>query len=120
MEKGADVNLQNKSGLSPLVKAVASGLVEVTRVLLECGATISLTTRQGEPALTIACRSGNRNTEVVKLLLQQGYDMTDVVISLLVAGEAGYIGVVRELLENSTEPVNVEFTPSIETNMTTK
>ena len=119
VEKGADVNLQNESGLSPLMKAIGSGHVEVTRVLLECGAKTSLKTREGESALMIACRSGNENTEVIKLLLQQGCAVMDVVISLLVACEAEYIGVVRALLKDSTEPVNVVFN-SVKTNMTTK
>ena len=120
VEEGADVNLQNAYGSSrwsALMKAVAFGHVEIAKVLVECGAKIALENTRGESALVISCRSGNKNTEVIKLLLQQGYGMVDVVVSLIVACDAGYVEVVKTLLEYSTEPVNVVFTPSVETNL---
>ena len=113
VKKGANVNLQNGSGWSALMKAAVSGNVEVTKTLLECGAKTSLKTSEEGSALMIACRSSNKSSKVVKLLLQQGCDEADVVISLLVACKAGYVKVVEAILEYSTKPINVLFVPRL-------
>ncbi|KAJ5112212.1 hypothetical protein N7532_000257 [Penicillium argentinense] len=85
---GASVNLVNSQGQSPLGLAVTQACPEVTRVLLEHGADIHHRDGEGKTLLQMAVRnrywvrdvSNNYDPRrVVKLLLQYGADLTEVV-----------------------------------------
>ena len=63
LEKGAQVDLQNKDGWSALMSASKGGSVDIIQLLLKKGAKINLRNSNGLSALKIA-----RHTEVIKLL----------------------------------------------------
>ena len=72
-ERGADPNLCQNDGVSPLIKAAMApgdaGL-EVGRLLLDNRAAIEHQNKNGETALHFACLCSN--VEVAKLLLERG------------------------------------------------
>ncbi len=70
---GVDVNLPDKNGDTPLIRAVKNGREDITRLLLENGADVDLTSKSGETSLMVAaenCRDG-----VVELLIEHGADV---------------------------------------------
>ena len=70
--RGADANLQNKTGETPLIAAARIGWLEGTDLMLRGGATPDLTNRLGETALIIAVQQ--RQLPVVRRLLEAGAD----------------------------------------------
>ena len=72
--RGADANLQNKTGETPLIAAARIGWLEGTDLMLRGGATPDLTNRLGETALIIAVQS--RSASIVKRLLEAGASVT--------------------------------------------
>ena len=70
--RGADANLQNKTGETALIAAARIGWLEGTRKaeMLRAGATPDLTNRLGETALIIAVQQ--RQLPVVRRLLEAG------------------------------------------------
>jgi len=65
-------NRMNSDGWTLLMRAALEGRLEVTRFLLDSGASLLLRHTKGWNALTFAC--GRNNREVVKLLLDRGAD----------------------------------------------
>ncbi len=74
--KGADLNVRDVLGWSPLMWASAMGLTHIVRVLLENGADTEAGDDYGATALMKACRQGNAG--VVDLLLKYGADVDAV------------------------------------------
>jgi ankyrin repeat protein len=72
VEKGADVNARDKSGMSVLEQAAFSNHIELVRLLLAKGADVNTADQSGFTALMAAANNGDRNAELVKLLLQHG------------------------------------------------
>ncbi len=75
---GGDPNLGD--GATPLMRAARSGDLPVMRLLLDAGASLSLTTRAGTTALLFATGPARRKTEkttleAVKLCLDRGADV---------------------------------------------
>ena len=62
IEKGADVNAKNKSGMTALIPAALRGVTEVARSLLDAGAHIDETWNEGEAALSEAAAQGHDST----------------------------------------------------------
>lgn len=58
LEKGAEVNMENKWGETPLHAAASKGIIDTVKYLLEHEADIDATNTYGETALHKACRSG--------------------------------------------------------------
>ena len=56
LDHGADVDLQDDSGISSLISAVVAGHIETTRLLLRAGASTELCYHSGETALVLARR----------------------------------------------------------------
>lgn len=72
LQHGAKVNLQDKSGRTPLMHNAWRGNTAIMQVLLDSGADFALTNKAGEGALHEAVRSGQRGA--ASLLLRSGAD----------------------------------------------
>ncbi len=72
IEKGADVKAQDEGGASVLASAAYVNNVEVARLLLAKGAAVNTKDVLGITPLIQAAWNGDRNGELVKLLLDHG------------------------------------------------
>jgi ankyrin repeat protein len=73
IDQGADVNVKNIGGWTPLHRACRYGLVEVAMALLEKGADLHAKTSDGQTPLHRACVNGH--AEVAMALLEKGADV---------------------------------------------
>lgn len=75
--KGADANIANRDGDTPLIMAARIGFAEGADILLSRGAQVDRANRRGETALIIAVQQ--RNVPLVRLLAERGAnpDKTD-------------------------------------------
>lgn len=75
--KGADADIANRDGDTPLILAARIGFAEGADVLLGRGAQVDRTNRRGETALIIAVQQ--RNLALIRLLAERGAnpDKTD-------------------------------------------
>ena len=134
IESGADVNMPNRLGVTPLLAAAFDGRLEAVRALLERGAKVNVvpdglrewaasasrapmgqhnimeSASRGDTPLLIATRRGH--TEVVRFLLAQqanpllANNLAET--SLFVAAEAGHTGIVELLLKKGVNPNSFE------------
>jgi uncharacterized protein len=81
--KGADVNAQNKWGLTPLMAAAHGGYIVPEKLLLEKGADVNATQHGGWTALMVAAVKGH--VDVVNLLLGKGADVNAMTESRMTA-----------------------------------
>lgn len=72
LQRGADPNIRNRQGLSPLQMATTLGFAEGVEALIESGANVNVGDQTGETPLIAAVHQ--RNTELVRLLLDKGAD----------------------------------------------
>jgi hypothetical protein len=72
LEEGADPNIRDKDGNTPLHFAASKDCAEVARLLLEHGADPNAQDKNGETPLHIAASEGH--VDVVRLLLERGAD----------------------------------------------
>ncbi len=70
LQRGADANIRNKAGVTPLQLAVRLGFVEGAEELLKSGAQVDVSDSQGETPLIAAVHQ--RNVALVKRLLAVG------------------------------------------------
>jgi ankyrin repeat protein len=70
LEHGADINVQDGNGLTPLQWASFNGALEVVRLLLEHGADVEAKNKYGKTALQEAVQEGH--DEIVELLRERG------------------------------------------------
>ena len=61
MENGADVNVRDEKGNTPLMILVSRGRVELARVLLDRGARVTCCNDEGENAYSLASGRGKNN-----------------------------------------------------------
>ncbi|RKK66726.1 hypothetical protein BFJ69_g15146 [Fusarium oxysporum] len=73
LDKGADVNIPDKDGWTPVFSASWNGYVEVVKLLLDKGADVNIPDKNGWTPVSAA--SANGHVEVVKLLLDKGADV---------------------------------------------
>lgn len=96
---GAEINAVNDLDATPLI--CATGQLDVTRLLVEMGATIDVQTKGGmTPLLSAASRPDN--LEVVKYLVSQGADVNKVVgnrVALELASGNNDLAMARFLVE---------------------
>ncbi len=71
-QRGADTNLTDRSGLTPLISAAQIGFVEGTQALIARGARVNLANGRGETALHIAVQ--RRDIAMVRALVAAGAD----------------------------------------------
>ncbi|MDP5104162.1 MAG: ankyrin repeat domain-containing protein [Erythrobacter sp.] len=72
LQRGADPNIRNKKGVSPLQLATAMGFTEGVEALVKGGALINVSDQTGETPLIAAVHA--RNVQMVRLLLEKGAD----------------------------------------------
>ena len=108
LERGADVNMGNRRGHTPLQLACACSSLEefeVVPLLLEYGAdpnycSSDIYTDRGEPPLQKACKFNNKIPAVAEVLLDRGADITKGIawtpLSVAIRGEN--LAVARVLL----------------------
>ena len=72
IEKGANVNLKDRDGSTPLILALAGGSAEIARLLIEKGADVNKRDADGRAPLAEAVK--NKNSEIARLLLEKGVD----------------------------------------------
>jgi ankyrin repeat protein len=70
LERGADINVRNRFGETPLHLASFNGVLEVVRLLLEHGADEQAKNNDGKTPLQEAVEDGH--DEVVELLREHG------------------------------------------------
>ena len=70
IDKGADVNIKNGEGKTPLMIALSRGDIETTKVLLDKGADVNIKNGDGKTPLMIALSRGD--IETTKVLLDKG------------------------------------------------
>ena len=72
LQRGADPNIRNKKGITPLQLATAMGFADGVEALIRGGANVNVGDQTGETPLIAAVHQ--RNTELVRVLLAQGAD----------------------------------------------
>jgi len=106
LAQGADVNVRNDYGATPLIEASLRGYRSMVRTLLEHGADVGTAdTVFGATALNFAALTGQ--AEVVELLLKWGADVNakdyDGRTALFEAALGGHTDVVAVLLEKGAD-----------------
>ncbi|MCP4451593.1 MAG: hypothetical protein GY809_09045 [Planctomycetes bacterium] len=116
IEAGADVNVRNRNGVTPLMMASKMGCVEVVKLLLKAKADVNARQSNGWSALFDAV--AENYVEVVQCLTENGADInTRDSRGRTVLGFAAYLGydaIVRILLENGAE-VDIRYRRTQET-----
>jgi hypothetical protein len=72
LQRGADPNIRNKKGITPLQLATALGFTDGVEALIKGGASVNVSDQTGETPLITAVHS--RNVPLVRLLLEKGAD----------------------------------------------
>lgn len=72
LQRGANPNIRNNQGLTPLQLATRLGFIEGVEELIRKGAQVDVSDRQGETPLIAAVHQ--RNVELVRRLLAEGAD----------------------------------------------
>lgn len=75
MENGADLNIADIRGATPLHRAASKGNLSIVKLLLECGDKLKINVRDvyGNTALHLACEEDRQ--EIAKLLVDYGADL---------------------------------------------
>lgn len=72
LQRGADPNIRNKRGVTPLQLATSLGFIEGVEELIKGGANVQISDQTGETPLIAAVLA--RNVPLVRLLLDKGAD----------------------------------------------
>ena len=107
VEKGADLNIQSKSGETALMSAARTGRTEIVKILVEGGADLNIQDYQNEwTALMEAARYGHK--EIVKILIDNGADLDSEdwigTTALMYAVATEQRGMVKYLIDNGANP----------------
>jgi ankyrin repeat protein len=102
---GADINVTDEAGRTPLMLVAESGHKEIVENFLQKNAEVDIQDKQGRAALSFAAQSGN--SEIVALLINAGsniqirskYGNTP----LILATDAGHEEIVRQLIDQGGE-----------------
>jgi uncharacterized protein len=72
LQRGADPNIRNKKGITPLQLATALGFTDGVEALIKGGASVNVSDQTGETPLIAAVHS--RNVALVRMFLSKGAD----------------------------------------------
>ncbi len=101
LEKGADVEVKDEKGWTPLMWACAKGHADVARLMIENGADIEAKSEDGSTALMFACWKGH--ADVARLMIEKGADVkakgVKGVTALMWACVNGHADVARLMIE---------------------
>jgi ankyrin repeat protein len=70
VEKGTDVNMKDKDGITPLFFAASSGNLEVVKYLVEKGANVNAIDNNGTTPIYYSVSGGN--VDIIKYLVEKG------------------------------------------------
>jgi len=104
LDAGADPDVRDGHGRSPLYWAAATGQVAVVELLLARSADIHLAARSGDTPLVVAAQNGHE--DVVRALLEHGADprrRADDALALEAARENGHTAVMKLLTAATAE-----------------
>jgi hypothetical protein len=105
VSEGADKEITNSDGATPLFVACSKGHMEVVQLLVSEGADKEITNSVGATPLFVACSNGHM--EVVQLLLSEGADTETTDrggdTPLLIACQEGHVEVVRLLVSEGAD-----------------
>jgi hypothetical protein len=105
LQRGANVNILDKSDRTPLHRATEGGRIDLADLLLTHNADVNLPNSEGDSALSLASSKGEMET--LRLLLQRGADVNfqnKRGSSLLHrAAQNGHLDVARYLLESGAD-----------------
>ncbi|MBN2312163.1 MAG: ankyrin repeat domain-containing protein [Candidatus Hydrogenedentes bacterium] len=76
LARGADVNIANADGVTPLHRAATNGMPEACKLLLARGANVNARDKDGRTPVTCCAVNDKRAAETVDLLLAHGADVT--------------------------------------------
>ena len=99
LAQGADVNVQNSDGNTPLILAAWLGNMESARLLLDNGAAVAMVNHGGDDALAWAAEYGHG--EMVELLLAAGANTLSP--ALIWACEYGHSAIVQLLVHRGAK-----------------
>lgn len=57
LSQGANINIQDSNGKTPLLKAIEAGQIEIVSILLSKGAGVNYADKDGSTALIVACEN---------------------------------------------------------------
>ena len=89
---GADLNLSNYRGFTPLIEAVRRNQLPMVRLLLDNGADPNKYSRNGYSALNNICTGGKVNYEMLKVLAKKGADF-----SMPLSNHRGSVTLMRQI-----------------------
>ena len=99
-EEGADVNIPNNNGNTPLMIATRNGNTEIARMLIDRGADVNIPDNNGNTPLTWASDRGN--IQIVRMLIDRGANVNAKnkwnITPLTWASDRGNIQIVRMLI----------------------
>ncbi len=75
--EGADFNIQNELGITPLMSAAKSGNIQLVKLLLKYVSNVNIEDKEGNTALYYSVESGN--IDIVKLLHEHGAKISDFI-----------------------------------------
>ncbi len=104
VSKGAEVDIRNQNGWTPLIWAAIKGRKMAVEFLLEHGASINICNNDGWNAITGAYFK--KRTDIVKLLQEKGavFSSKFSEAALLSAYNNGYLDIVNQLLDSGVTP----------------
>eukprot|EP00117_Sycon_ciliatum_P030193 scpid37988/ scgid2232/ Ankyrin repeat domain-containing protein 50 len=128
VQAGANLNGQDRAGMTPLMLAAQQGLCDVVAEMLSLGASVSMTSRyDGDTALTLACSHAHHFKKfyqrTVQLLIDAGADVRHQTADFKLtpvayAVHAGNYAVVSKLLSAGADPDHTDgegLTPLVRT-----
>ena len=106
LNAGAEANVQNRYGLTPLIQSAITGNGEIISMLLDAGADANARTLQGDTALMNAAKAGT--VDGVRALIEAGADVEakdtyGFQTPLMWAASANQAEIVRILAENGAD-----------------
>jgi serine/threonine-protein phosphatase 6 regulatory ankyrin repeat subunit B len=97
IEAGANVNVRDHNGNTPLKLAVKYNNIDIVKILIEAGADVNTEDNEGNTDYFYAVNNGKGDPLMVKLLLKLGcYDDID---NIVLAARAGNVELVKMLLD---------------------